>query len=491
MSSYDAPQPRLTDPFLEDALPRPSLIDLVRGLTARGLFLALAVPIGLFLVFAIPPFQGLDEPNHFFRAYTISGGALVAPMVDGHAGAVLPACVDDYADVLYWTATQQGRLHPSSFLQEPAGCASRPAAFVSFDNTANYSPIAYLPQTIGVAIARFLGGTVPEMFYMGRLFALIAFTSLVALALTVAPRGRPVLLAVGLMPMSLILGTQFSADGMTIALSLLLVAAVIRCRWHPDATWRSFLLAAVAAGGLALCKSTYFVLVPLLLLAPTRLFPSRWTALAARVGALGVITALVGVWYLQVRGISFADTAPPGYVIDPLLQLRWIVHDKQSFVRFVLTTLFGPQTSYFTWMGYVSWVGFSRSVAAGSPAPPPLLMAAGIAMVAVAYVREAPRILDLSPATLVRSAMPVALVAVNAILIVTALFLTVVPVGYTTLWLQGRYLLPLTAAPVITLLALQGVGGGEARKTSLMPLLPFFAILLGYLLVKVPEYFYS
>jgi hypothetical protein len=94
----------------------------------------------------------------------------------------------------------------------------------------------------------------------------------------------------------------------------------------------------------------------------------------------------------------------------------------------------------------------------------------------------------LSAWSIARSALPVALVAFNAFLIVTALYLAAQAVGDTALWLQGRYLLPLTALPIISLLALQD---GQARRPSLVPLLPLLLLLLGYLVVKVPAYFYA
>ena len=42
-------------------------------------FVMLAGALGLFLVLSVPPAQGLDEPGHFSRVWTLTGGAILAP----------------------------------------------------------------------------------------------------------------------------------------------------------------------------------------------------------------------------------------------------------------------------------------------------------------------------------------------------------------------------------------------------------------------------
>jgi uncharacterized membrane protein len=489
MSTYETPKPgSLNAPLSVGLLAEHGVVRAVmnraRALTARSMFLGLALPVGIYLVFAIPPFQGLDEVSHFLHTYSISGGALVATRKGVNAGTVLPACLPAYGFGLYAQATRPGAFHPSDYFTLPAGCASRPNAFTLYNNTAVYSPVSYVPQAIGVAIARSLGAPLPIVFYAGRLFALLAYVGLVSLALSIATHGKRAILVVGLMPMSLVLGSQYSADGMTIAYALLLVGAVIHCLCDPRATWRGFLLVVAAATTLALSKSTYFALAPLLLLVPNRLFPTGWSAVAAKVGALSLIGLLVGFWYLQVRGI-----APNGVIpgVDQRLQVEYILHHPGHYAKFVANTLFGPITGYFTWPGFVSWVGWSRSVTAGAAAPPPLIMVAGIGLVAIAYRAEMTTAMVLTKLSAARALLPLALVIGNAVLIVTTLYVAVLPVGAGALWLEGRYLLPLAAVPAISLVAIQG---REFRERSILPIVPVVLVLLGYLVVKVAMYFY-
>jgi len=57
-------------------------------------------------------------------------------------------------------------------------------------------------------------------------------------------------------------------------------------------------------------------------------------------------------------------------------------------------------------------------------------------------------------------------------------------------WLQGRYLLPIAAAPVVALTAI-AARPSEPERVPVLPLLPLVALLLAYLVVKVPTYFYQ
>lgn len=448
-------------------------------------FLLLGLPIGLFLVFSIPPFQGLDEPNHFFRVYSISTGTLVDPITGGRAGAVLPACVTDYAYGLYREGTQPVRFRPHDYVT-PAGCGSRPARFQAFENTAVNSPLSYLPQVLGVSLGRSLGLSLPIVFYVGRLTGLLAFCSLVYLALRTTPRGQPVLLAVALLPMSLTLASEYSADGMTIALALLTIAGVVRCCVVEDATWRSFALTAAAAAALALSKNAYWLLVPMLLLVPRRLFPTPAVWIAARFAALLAIAAVTVAWYLQVRHVSFAAGAPPG-VIDAHRQVAYILADKFRFARMVGQTLLGAQTGYFIWTGFVSWLGFSRSMAMGTPQAPPLVVAIAYLLLVEGYRRSTLRPFNWSSGALLRALLPVGIVTVTAVLIVVVGYVTASPVGALVVWIQGRYFLPLAAVPLVSLVMLNP-GRSEGRPVA--PMVPLFLVLAAYLLVKVPNYFY-
>lgn len=454
------------------------------SMSAGGWLLLLVAPVGLFLVFAVPPFQGLDEPNHFYRAYALSGGVLVQPIRAGHQVAELPACVPLYASGLWTKGTTPVAFHPREFWTTPPGCEGRGTTVVPIDNTANYSLVSYLPHVIGVAVARALGGSAPVVFYSGRMAGLIGYLALVGLALRLAPRGQTTLLVVASLPMATLLATEFTADSMTIALALLLVASVLRCRFHPDATWRDFVLALVAAVALALTKTVYGPMAVVLLLAPSRLFPTAGVSWAVRLGGVALAAGVDLAWYRTISGGYFSQSA--GY--DPPGQLRYILHHPRTYAKLVVDTLVGPRTGYFTWQGFISWVGFGRSGAAGSPAPPPLILALGFVTLAQAWLRDAGRSFIWSGASIAAAALPLGLLLTVPVLFTTGLYLSSATVGAEVYWgVQGRYFLPLAALPV---LALCLVTPEDREQRPVAVLIPPLMVMMGYLVVKVLTYFY-
>lgn len=462
-----------------------SLTRTLRRTAAATWFLALALPVGLYLTIAIPPGQGLDEPNHFYRVYQVSTGQLVSQRLGNDVGGVLPACAVEYLRQMDGVATSPTAFAWPAFAMGARECDPAATTFVDFANTAVYSPVSYLPQVLGVAAARLAGAPLPWLFVAGRVAGLMAYLALVYLALRLAPAGRIVILVVGLMPMALTSASEYSADGMTIALSLVLVAGVIRCCTDPETTWRTFVLAGAAALGLALSKSTYFVLAPLLLLVPGRLFPSGRVALAARVAVVGAIGLAAVGWYLEVGPLALGRVVNG---IDPHAQIQYILGHPLRYVRLVAMTLLGPTTTYFTWPGFVAWVGFTRNAAAGTPQPPIVVVLLGFVILALAYRHELARPLRWSAGLVVRAGWPVALVVANMVLIVTVLYLTDAVVGTRVYWhVHGRYFLPLAAVPAVSvgLLAARPGQGGSA-----LPYAAGMSVLLAYVVGKVAIYFY-
>jgi uncharacterized membrane protein len=457
--------------------------------SAETWFLVFALPIGLFLLFAVPPTQGTDEPNHFYRAYTISSGAFVAPLSGGRASGLISACLKAYVEFQFAPAPTQDRFHPGAFARQPKSCSNGDTARVYFENTAFNSPVPYLPQVLAISIGRFLGAPIPALFYAGRVAAFMAFVVILHLALRIAPAGHSVLLILGLWPMSLLLATTYSADTMTIALAALAVACILRVRLDSSAGTGILAITLAAIAGLALSKNTYYVLAPLIFLVPIRQLRSPARVFAARAAALGAVMLLALVWYLQARdwGNGMSAYFAPG-TIDPAAQTKLVVGQPLWFLKFVADNLFGQRLGYFTWQTFVAQVGFFRNPAVGQPSPPPWVFALGYVLIAWAYAREAQHPFVWSPRRIAEALIPLILVLLNVLAIFTVLFVVAWPVGIYAMPVQGRYLLPLSAIPLISLFAVSRM---SPRRLSMVPLLAPVLLIHAWLAVKVLALFYS
>src|SRR5271156_281087 len=88
-------------------------------------FVILASVIGIFLVFAQPPGQGLDEADHFYRVWALSGGTLIAPVHHGAAGGSLPQCVVSYINRFAAEASKRSPFSVGQYWQSPVACSQQ------------------------------------------------------------------------------------------------------------------------------------------------------------------------------------------------------------------------------------------------------------------------------------------------------------------------------------------------------------------------------
>ena len=179
------------------------------------------------LVFLSPPYSAPDELAHFYRAYHCSQGKLYARKQDGNAGDVLPVSLTETYVAIADRAGNDEEFEISwAKIEKALGIPLDPQRqqFISFSNTALFSPVPYLPQSLAICVARLWGPAPLAMLYLARTANLIVYLLLAAAAVRLAPIHKWTLALVALVPMSIYLAASLSADAMTLGLSLL-----VRC----------------------------------------------------------------------------------------------------------------------------------------------------------------------------------------------------------------------------------------------------------------------
>ena len=252
-----------------------------------------------------PPLKGGDERDHFTRAYQISTGSILTHRQGPAYGADPPRSFQVEEERL----VRLSYLGPdlTVFLGDLGqASASGPTEFVSAGNAASYGPGAYIDYSVTIALGRLLGLSTLVLLYLARTAGVVTYALLLSLAIRRIPTHPWVLVAVGLLPTALNQASTVSADGMTMALSFLLVAEALRLSLDEGAPRRRILIeSALAAAVLALAKPPYYALVVLFAVPAWRY--RRQLArplLAIGVGTLG----LAGVWSsYQAAKLAFAE----------------------------------------------------------------------------------------------------------------------------------------------------------------------------------------
>lgn len=328
--------------------------------------------LGLCWCLLTPPFQVADENFHFFRAYQISQGDFISQQVrlDTVLSANLTAYLPDETFVYRLNKTSQPATPPNPSILLHGGklpseipelsnylieriphdpdaklslaklrgvfrdrvSAGDPQAFVSFPNSAAYSPVAYLPQATGILFSRALHLGVIFDFYFARVFSVVIGALVVAAAVAIIPWGKACLSFFALIPMYIFQLASCSADAMVLSLSVLLVAICFRLSAKIEFDSRLVFLAGIVWGLLFLSKTVYAGLLLLLL-------PSLWTH-RRRLCRFPEILAFPCLAICAIPGLLWAQEAvnmfipPTGYIqANPKAQILFIKGNIFNFLK--------------------------------------------------------------------------------------------------------------------------------------------------------------
>jgi uncharacterized membrane protein len=386
--------------------------------TPESTFLAVGLVVGSIFVAVTPPFEGADEPAHFYRAYQISSGGWRAERAGDRVGGVLPAAL---------------RPH------RPQGAPIVQAGereFIDFRTTAPYSPIAYLPQALAIGVGRVLAVSPVGLLYCARLAGLSMALGLIYLAIRSAPMAKHVLLLLALSPMGLRQMALLTADSLTIAYAFLFIAIVLHLTLVSGAARQSVWIGALTACAVALtlAKLAYAPMVLLVLICPPAQFRDPRRHRAVVLGVLGVSALAAIAWLVAIRDLYVPQPIAPD--ADPARQVAFILSHPLRYAGILYDDLRRNLGGYvFACLGYaghVPWLfGWAHIAALSGVAlldcgrPRPLEWRAKLVLLAVAIATYA--------------------------LINTLNYLGWSPVGAPRIgFIQGRYYLPI--APLLFLL---------------------------------------
>jgi uncharacterized membrane protein len=302
----------------------------------ESVFVILLAISGLIFALGMPLCQGPDEEVHFYRAYDVSLLHLVPRrLVDGWGGARLPSQM-----VRIGQSFDSMRFHPEvkvnwNVMRELHRSALNPGKrqLVSYGASVNYSFVAFVPQALGIALARKLDLEPLAIFYAGRLANLSFSLLLVYLAIRISPVYKNALGAFALMPISVQQFASYSPDASAIGASFLTVAVCLRLAVGPNA--RAHFLSVASLFGLAswltLTKFPYAAVTLLYAAIPGARIGSRQRQLLIGVGLAAIVLGLLVVATRSARRFSPDSQLLPGFILQK--EYRTSVSGQLAFIR--------------------------------------------------------------------------------------------------------------------------------------------------------------
>lgn len=308
--------------------------------TPHGFFLALGLISGVILCLLVPPLKAPDEISHFARAYEISQGVILSPKEGHFGGSVIPDSIialnDQYGypaacDVNDKASAQNILAH----LSDPL----RPEQSSFFKNNATlYAPTVYAPAALVMAMGRAAGASPLALMYLGRLATLLAAALVTALAIRITPMHKWLFVFLALGTAAATQRASLSADSLTNAFALLLLAMALWLGFDPRHRLNARAMPGVLAVSVfvALAKQAYLVL-PFTLLIASPVFPKTrkfWMTFAAIIG-LSLIAALV--WNKATAGLNdYWDILADAY---PGEQIGWMITHPFNVVAVLARTI--------------------------------------------------------------------------------------------------------------------------------------------------------
>lgn len=312
---------------------------MIKEISVEKVFLLISLVFGLIYVLILPPFQSVDETDHFYRGYEIISNGFVAKNVDNKAGDYLPSSlqklgvkysflikdIDVKTNFQYILDTAKIKLNPEK------------KEFITFPNTALYSPVCYLTQIPGMYIAKALNQPPLGIFYWGRVSNLLFFVLIIYFAIKLMPFYKLTTMLLALMPMTLSLAGALTSDVMLIGLNFLWVALLLKLLTEKKkqiSNSQIFCLI-LFAFILSLIKD-YVLLIPLIFLLPKSKFQNWYRYFTCILGVLVASSLGFLLWQSLISTLSLNMNE----AANSAKQISFIINNPIAYLTVLVKTFF-------------------------------------------------------------------------------------------------------------------------------------------------------
>lgn len=233
-------------------------------------FLVIALSIGSLMVILMPPFYGMDEREHFIKAYETASGEF-------RFGEVKPVNwttnIDEFFIYRDGPVTFNSYKERKEFMKKMYNKDySHPGIFRTCSEP--YLSVGYIPASIGIFIGKNFKLPLMATFYLGRMVSMIMYSIIGTLCIKYAKVAKKTVFCVLLLTVSLLSSSVYSADSMAIIFSVLSVVSFINMLSDEDGrvTLKDIFIFIFSVSIATMSKIAYALLCILILCVPTKKF---------------------------------------------------------------------------------------------------------------------------------------------------------------------------------------------------------------------------
>lgn len=314
----------------------------------ENLYLLLALPFGIMMVFLNPPFAGVpDEKAHFLRTWSIAQGNTNCNP-DGEINKAALDLDEELKPIKISGSDDEkvslGKIKRALFEKDSD-------EKVIFGGTVcGSNPLGYFPQILGIKSAEILNIPVLWGFYFARLFNMLVAVFVTYLALRLMPFGKIAIFFVALLPMTMQQYASLSYDALHISMIFLFIGFVIKISDNKGKFTRNEKIGlGVAAVLAANVKWGFIPILLLLFILPNNRFKEKkyyWLYVSS------VILCGVGIFLIAQRGLVGSDGVMEG--IYPMEQFYLALKNPFDFLSTLFNTVYDRANFFFETFLYKS-----------------------------------------------------------------------------------------------------------------------------------------
>lgn len=201
----------------------------------------------------------------------------------------------------------------------------------------------YLPQAIGIFLAKFLDLNIIWVLWLARMCNLIFYAGIVSFAIKKTPALKLPLLAVACIPISMYQASSSSIDCMIIGLSILSISYFIyMCRAQDNSlTIKNIAVFSIICMLLGLCKLPYLAFVILLLFVPSKKFEKdKKHNLPILLLSIAIVTVIGILWSRYSAPTLLHSWRSSHNLINSTMQFNHVIHHPSSISKFFYNIVF-------------------------------------------------------------------------------------------------------------------------------------------------------
>lgn len=324
-----------------------------KNIKTEVIVLVFLCTVGLVYFVLIPATAVPDEHGHYARSFEIANGYFLTPHGENGAGeSYLPENSIPSVSNNLVRPTQNGVYGKEADMLHTQMNPEKTIIFPN-SNQALYSPLSYIPQSIGIFIAKLFTNNLFIVFYAGRFATFLASLLLIYFAVKWIPYEKRMILLIVAMPVFLQEMISYSTDAVINALSIFILAYLLNMRREKKLKKKNLVFIWIMMIIVSMCKIVYLPFVLLVFLLKNESFSSKKKAWIYKITT--TVTAVIANLGWLVIGFGYLGEVRPG--VNSVEQVKYVLTHIPRFIYTAVATVY--QSSY-EWcmmmVGKLSWL---------------------------------------------------------------------------------------------------------------------------------------